>query len=194
MLREILANVNGIDVVVGCVVLRSLFIGYSRGFVVELFKLFGMLLATFITLHYYTQVTGILEQKFIASSTFNQPVAFFLLWCLVTLVLKFIRDGVLILMRVEAHSGWDRFGGVLLAAGRAALICGLLFSLLIIAGNKALVKSVKKSFSGFYLVDISPRVYSAIFDGLVVRFFPEEQKNENIPALLMSEVSPTPVK
>ena len=190
MLREILANVNGIDVVMGCIILRSLFIGYFTGFVVELFKIVGMLLATFVTLHYYTEATGLLEQKFIASSAFNQPIAFILLWFLVVLVLKFIRDGVLLLMKVEAHSVLDRWSGVFLAAGRAALICGLFFSLIVVSGNKPLIKSAKKAFLGFYLLDISPQVYNGIFDGLVIKFFPEEQKNERVQALLMKEVTP----
>jgi hypothetical protein len=79
---------------------------------------------------------------------------------------------------MEAKPGVSQWGGGILGALRSLLICGMLFSLCVISGNKTLNAYAENSVAGTYLSDISPKVYQAVFDGVLIKFFPEEKINK----------------
>jgi uncharacterized membrane protein required for colicin V production len=181
MFNEILSNVNWVDILIGFIIVRSVYIGASRGLVIELFKLLGIFFATFITLHYCGKLAALFQGNVGIPLWIVELLAFLILWFAVVLIFTLIREGWLLLLKVEAATAiLDKWGGGLLGLIRGLLVCGMTILLLLISGNGYLETSVHQSFSGFYLMDLSPQVYSASYDGLVKKLFPDEKKNTDI--------------
>lgn len=55
-LFALLRQLNAADIVFIIIVFRILYIAFENGFVVECFKLTGIVLATYIGLHYYSRL------------------------------------------------------------------------------------------------------------------------------------------
>ena len=177
MFSKILSNLNWIDIVLVVIVLRVIYIGLKQGFVIEFFKLLGTFVASFIILHYYSAFGQVIHVYAFIPQAVQHAIAFLLLWFLVVLIFKFIRDGWMLLFKGEAHPAIHKWGGFSFAVLRAALICGLTFLLIFMSGNSYLIKTAKQSYLSPYLADISPKIYGICFDNFVGKLFPNERKN-----------------
>ena len=144
---------------------------------VEFFKLIGMLVATFITLHYFTSFGEFLGGFLPLPLHFMEFISFLALWMVVVLVFKVIRDGWLLLIKTEAQETLNKVGGALTGIFRGLLVCGMVIMAFFLSGNHYLTKTSNASFSGFYLTNFSTGVYESCFDNLVSKFFPKEKKN-----------------
>ena len=180
MFSEILVNLNWIDILMGCIFVRCVFIGATNGLVIELFKLLGMLFASFTTLHYYVRFARFLHQTLAVHAVVNILLSYVLLWLFVVLIFKIFRDGWMIVLKTEAHASINKWGGFFFGLIRGVLVCGLTFQLLFVSDNKYLMKNAKTSMSGFYLMDLSPGIYGGFFDNFISKIFPQEGKNEEV--------------
>ena len=178
MLNNILANFNWFDVVLVIVIIRAVYIGALQGFVIDFFKLLGMFFATVLTLHYYSRLGEFLQKSISLSIEWSEVIIFVLLWALIVLIFKFIREGWLLIIKAEAKGGVSQWGGGFIGVFRSFLICGMLFLLCGITGNKTLNTYAENCVGGRYLRDLSPKVYQTVYDGVLVKFFPEEKLNE----------------
>jgi hypothetical protein len=61
---------------------------------------------------------------------------------------------------------------------------GLFFMFIFILGNTSLKEKARASYSGLYLMDLSPKIYSVIFDGFIHTIFPTEKKNQSAVDML----------
>ena len=180
MFREILSSVNWIDILIGCIVARGVYIGEKKGAVVELFKLCGMLFGTFIILHYYMRFAQSLHKMTAIPIAVNRFLSFIFLWLIVVVVFKIIREGWMVIFKPKDPSTASKWGGAFLAFVRSSLVCGLMFLLIFASGNEYLRTKARNSFTGFYLADFSPSIYEFIYNGVISRLFPEEQKNNDV--------------
>jgi len=165
------------------IIVRMVYVGMNSSLLVEFFALIGSLCAVFITLHYFIRFAKFLHETIFIPELINEIFAALLLWLSVHIIFKLIIAGWSLILKVEAHPIFDKWGGGILALGRSAFVCSLLFFFLIISGNEYVHKMVKRSFTGFYLVDIAPYTYRGIYDGLVVKYFPTEPLNGQVPIL-----------
>ena len=177
MIANILSSINFIDILMGLILIRCMYMGSTAGLVVEFFKLVGMLFATFITLHYFIAMGEFLNRVIFIPLDLTEMISFLLLWMLVVLVFKVVRDGWMLLIKTEAQEAFNKIGGAVAGIFRGALVCGLTTLVFFLSGNHYLIKSVNTSFSGFYLTHFSTSVYESSFDGLISKFFPKEKKN-----------------
>ncbi|MFA5088594.1 MAG: CvpA family protein [Candidatus Omnitrophota bacterium] len=180
MLEEILANFNWIDLLMACIVIRAIVVGLKSNCVVELFRLAGILFANFIILHYYSRLGEILNKYAFIPAVAQGIFAYILLWLTVVLVFKLIGEGWTQLLRIEPHPNLNKWLGFVSSSVRGLLVCSLTFTLFIIAGNQYLEEVSRKSFTGFYLGEISPKIYKFSYDRVVSKFFPEEHLNANV--------------
>jgi len=181
MLGEIISKINPVDVIIALIFLRCLYIGLHRGFVVEFFKLLGMILATFITLHYYSHFAYLLGPLVFIPYETAELLSFCLLWLFIVVIFKVVREGWMIMINPEEKiSVVQKIGGIVVAIPRAFLICGMAFLLVFSSRNFELSDSAHKSFCGFYLMDISPQIYNTIYEGLIKKVFPNEAKNSSV--------------
>ena len=180
MFPEFLTNINWIDILMGCILARVIYISIKNGFITEFFKLLGILLATFLSLHFYVRLGDFFHAKLWMSRDFGNMVAYLILWILTVVVMKFVHDGWTLIFKTQAVPSIDKWGGFILGITRGLLICGLVYTLLFLTRNPYFGKKAKDSFLGFYLVDLSPNVYSGFFDGFIGKFFPDERKNNDV--------------
>jgi len=180
MFRDILNNIIWLDILMGGIVLRCLFIGATRGLVVEILKLIGVLVAVFITQHYFVSFARFLHEFVAAPEFMAEILAFVVLWIIVVVLFKFLREGITLFLKKKDISNAKRWLGGLLGISRGVLICSLLFPLIFLTGSEYLNKTARSSFTGFYIVDLAPRMYSRIFDDIIKIFFPKEEKNNDV--------------
>lgn len=177
MFNEILSRVNWVDLLVGGIAIFCVYNGIIKGGVVEFFKVLGMLFSTFLALHYYGQLAEILHHLIVLPMRISEPVAFVLIWGLVVLAFKFIRDGLTVMIKSEG-SGWiHKTGGALLGLVRAVLIGGLTMALFFVTNDDILIKFAQKSYSGLRLAHLSLNVYDRGYD-MISLLFPGEKKSE----------------
>ncbi len=181
MLKEIFSFINPVDVVILMIFVRAVWIGTAKGMTVELFKLTGTSFATFIILHYYTDFGLILQNNIAMPTPVALGISFCLLWILVTILFRFVREGTMVMLNPENRiSLVQRAGGIILAVGRAILVGGLVFVLIVTPGSKELVSAARHSLSGFLLGDVSPRVYEMTGENLIRPLFPDEKKSSAV--------------
>ncbi len=177
---EALSGFNWVDVLLAAICIRTVYVGVKNGFVVEMFKTLGVLFAVFVTLHYYGGMSKFIQEKTHLPQGITDAVIFGILWALVVVIFKFVRDGFTVLFRVEAHSLLDRWGGLAVCVFRAALLCSMAVLLLRALSSDYLTKNLQKSLTAPKLVWLSPRVYEACYDNFVSKFFPNETLNKSV--------------
>lgn len=177
MFLDILKNINWVDILIAAITIRIIYIGIKNGFIVEFFKGIGVFFSIFITFHYYTGIAKILQSRLPISESIAQSLCFVLLWSLVSLIFKLIREGMMLMLKIQAHSLLDKWGGLLVSILRSILIGSLVLVFLHVLGVEYIIKNVRRSFINAYLFDIASKVYEASYDGFVDKFFPSEKLN-----------------
>ena len=180
MTAETLNSFNWIDILMAAIVIRVVYIGIKRGIVVELFKMVGVLSAVFITLHYFSSISKVLQEKVHLPLAAADLFSFGILWGLVILAFKFIRDGFGMLFKMEAaHSILDKWGGLVVCIGRALLLCSLTILCLRASSIDYFLKNLEKSATASKLASLAPGFYEATYNNVVSKFFPSEELNKS---------------
>ena len=187
MISDILNDLNWIDILMGCIVLRCIYIGATRGLVVEFFKLLGAFFATFINLHYCNKLAKFLESTLSIPPEVNRILGFVFLWLAVFVLFKIISEGWQLILKTEAHPVVNKWGGIVIAIPRAALVCSLTFTLIFISNNELLVRMSRSSLTGYYLIPLSSYIYEVVYEKIVVKLFPKEEENKKIIKLIKNE-------
>jgi len=183
MLLEIIQKLNWIDVVIVVVMLRAFYIGLKRGCVNEIFQLMAVFASIFVVFHYYPFCSRLIENRVFLKPEIARSVTFFVLWALVALVCKFIRDGVCLIFKIEAKSFFDKFGGLSVGLIRGLLVSSLLLSLFTTTGSEYLIRNIKGSYFSSRVAPLAPSVYKFVFKGFVNKYFPNEKMNQDIFAV-----------
>jgi len=177
MFGKILAYLNWVDVLIGLIYLRALYIGLKKGLIVELFKTVGMVFTIFIALHYYVVTAVKLNVNFAAPIKVGEILALLVFWLLIKIVFKFLREGFIIIFKAEPHPGVNKVGGAFLAFLRGSLISSFILFLFFVTGNNYLIQKANESYFGRPVQALSARIYGDIFDGFFNKLFPDEKKN-----------------
>lgn len=183
-MTDILQRFNWVDIIVIAILTRSFFVGMQKGVVVETFKLLGVFFALLITFHYYSILARVLHFP----EGFGHILTYVLLWAIIVLDFKLLRDGLLLLVKVEAQSLFDKWGGLVLGLVRGLLICGLTVLLLRVGNNTYFMERTQESITGPYFARFSAGVYENCFNGFVSKFFPKAEINKQILILAHSEL------
>lgn len=185
---DFIKNLNWIDILLVCVCARAVFVGAKTGFITEFFKTLGIIFSIFVTLHYFTTVTVLLSAYV---KMFELPtlaiLVFSAFWALTTYVFKLIREGLMMVFSVQAHPTIDRWGGIFLSSLRGVVVSGMVFYMLLLAYNPGIMKLAKRSLSRQAVSYLPTGIYTGIYNGFVVKFFPEEKISEEalmVPRML----------
>jgi uncharacterized membrane protein required for colicin V production len=187
MNENILTSFNWLDLLMVIVMIGAVLRGTVQGFVGELFKLLGLICATIFALHFYVRAAEAFRRSFLLSVKFGEVLSFVLISVLVILIFKLIREGWLLILKVDTKSSFSQWLGGFVAIFNALLICGLLFFFISLFKNDALNIFAEKSVTGVYLRDLSPRIYKASYHGALYKFFPDEVINEKALRILKKE-------
>ena len=177
-------NVNLLDALMLCVIVRGYYVGSRTGLIAETFRLLSVLFSTFIAVHYYPVLAQFLREQLFISEKVCEFVAF-VLWVAVAFVIFFfIREGWLLLFRVERKTGFNRWTGAILSLVTSYFVCGLVFLAFVLLNNDFARQQVDSSLSRVVLDKTSGNVYKAFYGTIVHPFFPGEQRNPRVMKLI----------
>ena len=115
MLTHFIKSINWVDVALVVLLVRVIFIAVKNGFIAEVCKFLGVLLALYVSLHSYVHVANMIESKVHGSLNIWQFIAFLLLVSVGYGFFWAIRLGLSMLFKAETqHEGFNKYAaGVL---------------------------------------------------------------------------------
>jgi len=180
-LLSTLKQFNWIDILTVIISIRICYVSLKSGFTIELFKFLGVVLAIYLSLHYYSDLAD-----FIGARTKNAPVEFFQPFTFATLAISgnlifvLLRSIFYRFIHMEAVPQLNKWGGFVLGIARFILVVGLLTFILVIPNIGYLKKSVANSYSGKYFLRVAPNVYSGLWNNLISKFMLKEKFNKGV--------------
>ena len=181
MLLDVLKQLNWIDFLVVILILRIGYIARKNGFSLELFKLLGTVLATYLSLHYYLIFSDYIGKRIGVNNIpleYLTSLIFIVLAILGYLVFVFLRNVFYRFIEMEAVPSLNQWGGLFLGLARGALLVSLMTFILVTSPFKYLKDSVSASYSGKYLLKIAPNVYSGLWNNIASKFITQEKFNK----------------
>jgi len=162
MSKEILNQINWVDVLLILALLRGLYSGFSNCFLTECIRLIGIAFAILISINNFSTIAEIVRQNTILNETLAIPAAFMAIYFAITIFFRLIR---LIIRRLipETPNPIDRFLSALLGGLRAVFLSSLLLTAMVGSGVGFFKTAVEeKSYLSNYIIDIGPAVYRSM--------------------------------
>jgi len=197
MLMDFLKHIIWLDVLVVLLFIRIVFIGIKTGFIAEFFKMTGVLIAIFITFHYYSVFSQALNTYTHMPLSWAHFTAMTVLWGVVGGVTKLFRDGFLLLFKVETtNPGFNQWAAGCLAVVRGVILSSLMVVMVSFLPLEYVIKQSESSLASRYIARVAPFVYVLAFERFVGRLFPDEKLNTDAAALAQGgeKKSPSDVK
>ena len=183
MILDILKHINWIDILVVIIVFRVCYVSLVTGFTIELFKFLGTVFSIYLSLHYYTFISNIIRDWLSSDKTafgFIIPIIFLILAILGYLIFSLLRKLIFRFIKMEAASGLNKWGGLVIGIFRSVLLAGLIVVTLLVSGLPYFNASVKNSYLGLRFSAIAPATYTFIWNGFAQKFFPDEKFNKEV--------------
>jgi len=190
VISNILTRLNWIDFIGISILIRVLYVGGKNGFIVELFKLAGIIFTTYVSLHYYVKLSDFIVQRLPRMQIpagFLHFLVFILLVAVSYTIFVLVRRAFCNLVKMEAAPMLSKWGGVFLGVGRGILTSSLVMIVLLMSIFPYLNTSVRKSYSGRPLFGVAVSTYSVIWNGLMSKFMAGEKFNESISEIPSGE-------
>jgi len=184
-------GLNGVDILMVAVIALAIYIRRKDGIVAELFKLFGIFCAIFITLHYYVRFADFLRVQFFGKEVATEFFAFCLLFSVIFLAFVFLSGGWSLILSIKSFAIVDHWGNVVLSLVRGYFICSMIFLALILSGQEFFVSGARKSISGALVSGAAVELYRVSYSNLIEKFFPGERINEAAFKLIGKESGKT---
>ena len=167
--------------------------GEKSDVVTEVLKLIGILLGTFISLHYYVVLGHFIQGTIFVPAGMEQLYGYGILLAGIVLLIPFIRRGWLVLLNVELPVKIEKTGRILLSFIRAVLLCGLIFVALLLSNRASIIQGARESFSARLIGRLSFNIYKVMMAG-ITKIIPMEKANEEIFSLYDTDSQPKQVK
>lgn len=184
MLLDILKQLNWVDVIIVFLLLRILYISTVNGFVIELFKLIGIISSIYISFHYFVVFSDLVMRRVSTEQQFPLEFMDFLIFVflviIVYLVFVLLRKVVCHFVKMEAVPALSKWGGLILGLARGILTASLVVFMLSISTIPYLNTSIKAAYSGQRLFNIAVSTYSQLWNGVMSKFMLNEKFNKVI--------------
>jgi uncharacterized membrane protein required for colicin V production len=174
---DFLKSLNWVDILMAALAVRIVYSGFMTGFVTEFMKTLAALLAVFVAFHYYIKLAEILGRYLALEPAILEAFVFAGIWLLVVVLMKFARDGILMVFTVQTVSLVDKWGAAVVSIVRFALTGSLLMFVFLVTDHPYMERMTRSSFAQKYLLSIAPDTYQKMTKGFVVKFFPNEKVN-----------------
>jgi len=184
MLLNMLKQLNWLDVCILLIIIRVIYIAIKGGFTTELFKFLGVICAIYLSMHYNVVLADFIRGKTPVEE--KVPLAFldFLVFLALAVSGNFIfvllRNAVNNLIKIEAVSTLNKWGGLVLGGFRSVLLVSLLLFALVISSIPYLKKSVKNSYLGPRFFSAAVDTYGWIWNNLASKFAVSEKQNSAV--------------
>jgi uncharacterized membrane protein required for colicin V production len=180
MFMHFINSLNWVDILILAFAIRIIYIGMQTGAFTELFKTLGLVLALFLSFQYYILVGGMIKVYGKIPDEYYFVFGFLLIWIIITVIFKFLRQGFFTLFTVQTISVLDKWGGAILAVGRFVLTASMVMYVLLVTGDNYLQTKTAEAFSRKYLVNVAPGFYKALSERFVSRLIPVVKYNSAV--------------
>ena len=184
MLLDVFRKFNWVDIFVIISLVRIGYVSFKTGFTIELFKLLGIILATYISLHYYIRFSDLIFHQGASSEKmpveFSDFISFMLLAIAGYMFFVLLRSVFYRFMKMEAAPTLQKWGGLVLGMVRGFLFVGLITFMFVTSSIAYLKDSVQSSYSGSSTFKIAPSTYSWIWNNLSSKFMDNEKFNQTV--------------
>jgi uncharacterized membrane protein required for colicin V production len=182
MLTKYFIGINWVDFLLIALVLRMAYIGFRTGIGIELFKLFGLWLATILSYQFYTTpLSDFLNTKVPALPLdVGDAFVFIVVVTAVTIVVRIIRESFLLLVKIEGQNSFNKLAGLAVGLLRGLWIASLCLFIMTISTVEYLEVSAKSSLFGNKLINVAPSIYRGSYEGLILKFIPGGKINEEV--------------
>src|SRR6185436_10822991 len=96
--------INWVDVLIGCVIARGIYIGLKSSFFNELFKFLSLIPTTIVTVHYYNRFGIFLKDKVLFLDKYEDLFSFVFLVLVMIAVFTLTRDGWWLLFKRQPNA------------------------------------------------------------------------------------------
>lgn len=175
-----LQSVNWVDIAIIILLARVVYVAVENGFVFELFELLGLILAVYLSFHYYFKLGALLIKALgLPSSSVNimNLISFVALALSGYFIFISLRKLFTRFVKAESAPTLHKWGGIILGLVKGMLFASIVVYALAISGIDYLYKSAKNSYSGKQWVGIGCGLYGSIWDGFVSKFVAGEKLN-----------------
>ncbi len=179
-MMEFIRKLNGIDLLLILLAVRTFYSAMNGGFVAEFVKNLGVFVSVFAALHYYVKLAAYIGQNIKFAVPVSQPLAFVMIWLVVLFVFRYFREGLGMVFTVQTVSLVDRWGAAVISVVRFILTGSLILFLFLLAHEPYMEHLTRASFSQKYVLPVAPEVYRKITRGLVTKFYPDEKINQAV--------------
>ncbi len=189
-LLDILKQFNWVDIFFAILLIRICYVAVKNGFPVELFKFLGTLLAAYLSLHYYTNLSDYITSYNATkalSIEYVSVISFIALVILGYIILALLGRLFSRFLKMEAAPKLNKWGGFILGIARSFLLMSLVIFVFLISSSQYLMHSVDNSYSGKYLFKIAPTAYTWLWDNVMSKFRPQEKFNSVVLKAYPSE-------
>lgn len=181
-MAEIFQNINWVDLLVVILLIRSSYVGFTKGFGWELFRFIGYLSTAIAAVYFYEYTSQLLGDYFPVVQSFSNLVSFTVLYAGILFIFKFINLLIEKIIKIETFSAVEKFGGLLLGFLRGTILTGLLLISLVFVPVPYFEKSIKeRSYTGQLALKTVPFLYEKI--GMVFPALKFNQRNEALSEL-----------
>ena len=182
-LLDILKQFNWVDIFFVVLLIRICYVSVKNGFPAELFKLLGTLLAVYLSLHYYIDLSGYITSYTNAknlSLEYLTVISFAALAILGYFVFALLGKIFSRFLKMEAAPKLNKWGGLILGMARSFLLMSLIIFIFLVSSNQYLMHSVNNSYSGKRLFKIAPAAYTWLWDSVMSKFRAQEKFNSAV--------------
>ncbi len=179
----VLKQFNWVDIFVVIIILRIGYVALRNEFPAELFKLLGTVLAAYFALHYYTGFSDYLAGRPVIKNLIGGYLNFLFLILLAIIgyaIFVLLRSVFYRFIKMQAEPGLNKWGSLVLGLARGILVLSLVMYIFVASPLAYLKNSVSSSYSGKYLFQVAPRVYSSLWNGIVSKFMSQEKFNQSL--------------
>lgn len=176
-----------VDIVMILTIGAGIYFGRKSQLLSELFRLVGMILATFISLHYYVSLAKVLNDYHIVPPAFTNIFAFCFLIFVILAIFAMLCEGWLMIFDIELDPLVNQWGGLVFSLIRTYFICGLMFVGLLVIGYGPITEHAKQSASRFLFQNTSVGLYKGFYYGFVQALFPKEHINQEVVQLVSDQ-------
>lgn len=182
-LLEILKRFNWVDIFFVIILLRTCYVSVKNGFPAEFFRLLGVILAIYLSFHYYINFSDYINSltgKKNLSSEYLTFVSFLVLVIIGYLIFALLGRVVSRFVHLEAVPALNRWGSLILAIARSFLMVSLIIFIFVITPGSYFKNSVANSYSGKRLFKIAPATYTWVWDSVMSKFMAQEKFNDSV--------------
>jgi len=184
MIFNMLKNFNWLDIGILIIIFRVLYIAIKNGFTTEFFKFLGVICAVYLSMHYNGAVADFIRARLPVEEKMPLEFLDFLVFLILAIAGNFVfvllRNVVNNLIKIEAVSTLNKWGGLLLGALRSVLLVSLILFALVISSIPYLKNSVKDSYLGPKVFSTAVNTYSWIWNNVFSKFAPLEKQNSTV--------------